>query len=282
MASSDGEARDRRAEGIRRSRRHDGRQANEPGTRGETATHDQDARRRRAARSSDGARVGAAASASRRGSPRRVHAGRPAPARPRRPRGVPGPQPLFQLSIGHRSIPLVVGRLDRVVQPLQCVVEAGPDRPGRHVETRRDVLDGQIAVEPQRDDDLVVGRQRRDRRTENVTVLGVPGVVAGRERDLDRDVGRLPALGTQSVPTGVDKDPVEPWLEPRRIAQGLPLPPGLHEGIVGGVLRLGRVAQDRARQPVGPIEVLVREADERGIARGSRHGRSPLLVLPLR
>ena len=34
------------------------------------------------------------------------------------------------------------------------------------------------------------------------------------------------------------------------------------------VLRLDRVAQDRARQPVGAIEVLVREADEGGIARG--------------
>ena len=86
--------------------------------------------------------------------------------------------------------------------------------------------------------------------------------VTGRDRDLGRDVGRLPASGSQSIATGVDEDPVEPWLEPRRVPQRRPLPPGLLERVVGGVLGVGRVAQDRPGQAVGRVEMVIGEAQE--------------------
>lgn len=44
------------------------------------------------------------------------------------------------------------------------------------------------------------------------------------------------------------------------------LAPGLDEGVVRGVLGFERVAHDRPRQPVGPIEVLVRQQQECRVA----------------
>jgi hypothetical protein len=72
----------------------------------------------------------------------------------------------------------------------------------------------------------------------------------------------LPAHGPQPVAAGVDEDPVEPWLEPRRVSKRRPLPPGLLERVVGGVLRIGRVPQDRPGQAVGGVEVVIGEAQE--------------------
>ena len=113
-------------------------------------------RRRRAGRGSDGGQR--AQRHRRRDGDRRdaFTAGRPAPARSRRPPWRTRPAAALRALDRSSVHPLGRGRLDRVVQPLQCVVEAGLDRPGRHVEPRRDVLDGQIAVEPQGDDDLVI------------------------------------------------------------------------------------------------------------------------------
>ena len=90
--------------------------------------------------------------------------------------------------------------------------------------------------------------------------------IAGRERDFVRDVCRLPTGRTKSVAAGVDEDPVEPRLEPGLVAQRLPLAPGLDEGVVGRVLRLGRVAQDRPSEAVRLVEVFVSQPDERGVA----------------
>ena len=92
------------------------------------------------------------------------------------------------------------------------------------------------------------------------------GVIAGREGDLGGDVGRLPAPRAQPIAAGVHEDPVEPGFEPGRIPQRLPLAPRLDERVVGGVLCLGRVAQDGPRQSVGSIEVLVGERHERRVA----------------
>ena len=73
---------------------------------------------------------------------------------------------------------------------------------------------------------------------------------------------------TQPIAAGVDEDPVEPRLEPRRVAQRLPLAPGLDERVVRRVLRLGRVAQDRPGQAICPVQVLVGQAGEGGGANG--------------
>ena len=92
--------------------------------------------------------------------------------------------------------------------------------------------------------------------------MRLPELVAGGDRDLGRDVGRLAARGPQPVATGVDEDPVEPRLEPRRVAQRRPLPPGLLERVVRRVLGVGRVVQDRAGQAVGGVEMVVGQAHE--------------------
>ena len=152
------------------------------------------------------------------------------------------------------------------MQPLQRVVETGLDGPGRDAETLCDVIDGQVAVVAQRDDDLVVRGESCDRSADDVTVLDATAVIAGRERDLGRDVGRQPAGRAQSVPAGIDEDAVEPRLEPGLIAQRLPFSPRLDEGVVGRVLCLAGVVQDRPREAIRLVEVLVGQPDEGRVA----------------
>ena len=56
-------------------------------------------------------------------------------------------------------------------------------------------------------------------------------------------------------PAGVDEDAPQPGVEPLRVAQAGQLAPGRDEGVLGGVARLGLVAQHRPRdaeRPVGP------------------------------
>ena len=147
-------------------------------------------------------------------------------------------------------------------------------------EPARDRLDRQVAVVAKGDDDPVVGRQRRDGVGQDVAVVRLREWVTGRDRDLGRDVRRLPARGPQPIAAGVDEDPVEPRLEPRRVAQRRPLPPGLVERVVRGVLGVGRVAQDRAGQAIGRVEMVVGEAQEglrraRSAARPRRAGCLP-------
>ena len=71
----------------------------------------------------------------------------------------------------------------------------------------------------------------------------------------------------QSITAGVDEDPVEPLIEPRRVTQRRPLPPRLDQRVVGGILRLSRVAQDRASQTIGGVEAIGRPGAGRPAAR---------------
>jgi hypothetical protein len=92
------------------------------------------------------------------------------------------------------------------------------------------------------------------------------GVIARRDRDLGGDVGRLSACRTQPVPAGVDEDPVEPRLESGPVTKRVPLAPRLDERVVGRVLRLDRIAEDRPRETVRPVEMLVGQPDEGRVA----------------
>jgi hypothetical protein len=143
-----------------------------------------------------------------------------------------------------------------------------------------DLIDRQVEVEAEGHDDPVVRREVKQRRPEQVTVLGLAvGVSGGGERNLIGDVPRLPAgRAGQSIPARVDEDPVEPRLEPRRIAERRPFAPGLDVGIVRGVLRLGRIAEDGAGKPVGGVEVGLRQVREgRGtLVRLLARGRAPI------
>ena len=95
-------------------------------------------------------------------------------------------------------------------------------------------------------------------------VVGAAAVVAGREGDLGGDVRRQSARRPQAIAAGVDQDPVEPRLESCRVAQRLPLAPRLDECVVGRVLRLGLVTQDRPRQAIRLVQMLVGEPGEGG------------------
>jgi hypothetical protein len=88
-------------------------------------------------------------------------------------------------------------------------------------------------------------------------------IIRALSREVELDDGPA-AASAKSVPADVDEDPLEPGLEPGRIAQG-PIPsPCAHHGIVGRVLGFDRIAQDDGGQPICTIEVMVRELSEGG------------------
>jgi hypothetical protein len=84
-----------------------------------------------------------------------------------------------------------------------------------------------------------------------------PVIALGLDRQ-ERD----PAPTAKPVAADIHEDPVEPRLEAGRIAQRARRLPGPDQGILGRILGFLLVAQEHARQPVGPIELTVREAQE--------------------
>ena len=86
--------------------------------------------------------------------------------------------------------------------------------------------------------------------------------VTRRDRDLGRDVRGAPASGSKSIATRVDEDPVEPWLEPRRVPQRRPLPPGLLECVVRCVLGFGGSRRIARQGGMPRVEMAIGEAQE--------------------
>src|SRR4051812_50026774 len=78
---------------------------------------------------------------------------------------------------------------------LECVVEAGLDGPGRDTESKRDLLNRQVAEIAQRDDHLLVRRKGGDGATNFVTVVRRTELVARRDFQLGRDVLSLETAG---------------------------------------------------------------------------------------
>jgi hypothetical protein len=142
-------------------------------------------------------------------------------------------------------------------------MEAGLDGPDWDVEAARDLVDREVAVEAEGDHDPVLRRKRQQRRTQDVPVVCLPVRVTGRDGDLVLDVLCLPARRSlKPVAAGVDQDSVEPGFEARFVTERGPLAPGLDVRVVGGVLRLDWVAQDRAGKAVRPVEMALRQARE--------------------
>jgi hypothetical protein len=137
-------------------------------------------------------------------------------------------------------------------------------------ETRGDVVDRQVLREAEGDDHAQVDVQPGDCEPELLSVVrGGERVTGGGRLDDARDVddGR-PTAKAQAVAIRVDHDPGEPRVEPGRIPQRSPVLPGPYERVVNGVLRLDRVVEDRPRQPVTGVQVLLREpAERRGTVR---------------
>ena len=138
------------------------------------------------------------------------------------------------------------------------------DRADRDAKARRDVLCPEVALEAERDDHAVIRRQRSQSRFDHVAIVGAGVGITGGDHELVGDVGRPLARCTrEAVAALVDEDPIEPGLEAVGIAEGRPLPPGLDERIMRCVLGVRTVAEDRIRQAVRPIEMLVRQPPKR-------------------
>ena len=113
------------------------------------------------------------------------------------------------------------------------------------------------------------------------------GRAGGRPETVDagdaagRDLAHAPAAsGAMGHPGRIDGDALEPRVEAVGIAQPADLPPRGHERVLGGVARVGFVAEDREREAVDGIhsgaddlleriEVAVAgPVDERPVSRG--------------
>lgn len=148
------------------------------------------------------------------------------------------------------------------------MVEPGLHRPGADPEVHRDLVDSQVAVIAQRDHDSVIGPKPGERAAQRIAVVGLSVDISPAALQCGRQVLSPPACdATNAVSARVDQDSVEPVLERCRVAQRPPLAPCLDKGVVGGVLGLGPVADDRPREPIGGVEVLIRQAAE---GRGTR------------
>ena len=73
-----------------------------------------------------------------------------------------------------------------------------------------------------------------------------------------------PASCAIRLPGGVDRNPLQPGVEPLRLADLADLPPGGDERVLGGVARVGLVAEDRVGQAVDGIHAGTHELLERG------------------
>jgi hypothetical protein len=72
----------------------------------------------------------------------------------------------------------------------------------------------------------------------------------------------MPSYISKPIPARVDEDPMEPPLEQVSIAQGVPLPPGRYERVMGGVLGLIALTEDRMGEPIAGVEVAIRKRPE--------------------
>jgi hypothetical protein len=142
-------------------------------------------------------------------------------------------------------------------------MEARLDGSTRRAGSLGDVVDRQVAPEPEDDDDPLVGIQHRERPGERVARRDGLNSVGPDEpdhlpksfrRQLD---DRTPPPRSEPVAAGIDDDPAEPRLEAIPVAQARPAAPRGDRGIVNRVLGLHRVAEDDGRQPVGAVEMAL-------------------------
>jgi hypothetical protein len=118
----------------------------------------------------------------------------------------------------------------------------------------------------------LLGRQPSEAAIDLVAIGQAAGLV-GTRRSVDRqhpDVRRPFPGATSFLVAGVDEDPVEPHVESVWVAQTRQLPPGVHEGLLDGVLRPAGVVEDPQRDGVEPVGVHAGEGAERVSVASSR------------
>ena len=96
-----------------------------------------------------------------------------------------------------------------------------------------------------------------------LVVIGKLPVVVSARRRLEagaEDFSGATPVAPRQVATGIDQQPMQPGLEPIRLAQAAKVAPATHDGVLGGVLGGRSVAED----PVGDRkQAVVGRADDR-------------------
>ena len=140
----------------------------------------------------------------------------------------------------------------------------------RDAQHRRDLLDGPALPVVQDQDGAQRERQALEGALQLIEVgrfVGDAGAAAGGlvrlgdEADGDLVDGRAPAPAPGG-PAGVEVDPPEPGVEPLRVAQLADVAPGVEQGVLGGVARVGLAAQDREGGPEGGLDPAIHESLE--------------------
>jgi hypothetical protein len=145
-------------------------------------------------------------------------------------------------------------------------------RPGGDPESVGDVIDRQVRPETEDDGDAQVDVQSVDGCQEvalaDESVVRIGGrLVEGLGVDWNEPDD--PAA-SQAIATNIDKDPVEPRLEPCGIPERPDTVPCPDEGVVGRVLGVVEAAEDQAGETVGAVELDVRESGEPCLGIGRR------------
>lgn len=145
--------------------------------------------------------------------------------------------------------------LDGRPQGFDGVMEAGLRRPGGNLESVGHLVHREAVVEAQDQDAALRVGQPAEAALELVPIgqLGRAIELARFGRD-DRDLRAPLAPTSADVVAGVDEQPVEPGVEPLRVAQRGQIAPGSDQRFLGGILRELGVAQDVASGRVQPID----------------------------
>lgn len=130
----------------------------------------------------------------------------------------------------------------------QTAMEPGLDGPGGDVEDLGHVHEGQVEVEMEDDHGPLIDVEAVELASEPITLCDVSGWVGGSCRvrvghraHLDQGAAFLFA---RHLVAGAHGGAMEPGVPRCGIANGTDVTPGLHEGILEGVLRALRVAED--------------------------------------
>ena len=149
-------------------------------------------------------------------------------------------------------------RAHRVVMPLPPSPAPGraerstdvisPSRPGRRAGAPPPPSAGRAGDGARGSADRSTLRRSKAARSDAVSMPAAALSAVGSVHIRDVDLAH-PAPVSQHVATSIQDDPVEPRVEAVHVAECREVPPGRHERLLGDLLRLGLVAEDRPSRP---------------------------------
>ena len=147
---------------------------------------------------------------------------------------------------------------------LQSVVEARAHGAYRRTDQARNVLNGEIAIEPKDHGDAVVGAEAAEGSLERVALIDLAmGVMWGRRLSAaSQVVVTSVAAPSERVAAGVDKNASEPRIELLGVAEPMVVSPCSNERVVGRIFRLLGISQDETGEPIGFVEASFEQSLE--------------------